>query len=131
MFYYSGDSLGMASLEAHADAITLLAPQCYELDRAGALHGKFPRSLWRWQGRAGLPLMPLVTNSGFDRVVAHALLHNAKAQARAATNLAEVAERDNTSVGNSISRTSIPRTSSHTLGSWRASRAACITTIAC
>lgn len=43
--------------------------------------------------RAGLPLMPLVTNPGFDRSTAHALLHNAKAQERAATNLARLAER--------------------------------------
>ncbi|MGO8814563.1 MAG: glycosyl hydrolase family 18 protein [Terriglobia bacterium] len=94
LFYYSGDSLGMPSLEAHSDAITLLAPQCYELDGAGALHGKFAAKPLEVARGAGLPLMPLVTNSGFDRVVAHRLLHNAKAQARAATNLAEVAERD-------------------------------------
>ena len=94
LFYYSGDSLGMPSLQAHSDAITLLAPQCYELDGAGALHGKFSARALEVARGAGLPLMPLVTNSGFDRLAAHQLLQNAKAQARAATNLAEVAERD-------------------------------------
>ena len=67
MFYYSDDSLGLASLQAHADAMTLLAPQCYGLDRAGALHGQLPAGVLDVTRRAGLPLMPLVTNPGFDR----------------------------------------------------------------
>ena len=94
MFYYSDDSLGLASLQAHADAMTLLAPQCYGLDRAGALHGQLPAGVLDVTRRAGLPLMPLVTNSGFDRSTAHALLHNAQAQERAANSLAQLAERD-------------------------------------
>jgi spore germination protein YaaH len=94
MFYYADDSLGMASLEAHADAMTLLAPQCFGLDRTGALHGHLPSGVLDVTRRGGLPLMPLVTNPGFERSVAHALLHNAQAQARATTSLAQLAERD-------------------------------------
>ncbi|MGD1100793.1 MAG: glycosyl hydrolase family 18 protein [Terriglobia bacterium] len=94
MFYYSDDSLGLASLEAHADAMTLLAPQCYRLDRAGALHGQLPAGVLDVTRRAGLPFMALVTNSGFDRSTAHVLLHNTQAQERAATYLAQLAERD-------------------------------------
>jgi spore germination protein YaaH len=94
MFYYSNDSLGLASLQAHADAMTVLAPQCYGLDRAGVLHGQLPAGVLDATRRAGLPLMPLVTNPGFDRATAHALLHNPQAQERAAKSLAQVAERD-------------------------------------
>jgi spore germination protein YaaH len=94
MFYYSDDSLGLESLEAHSGAMTVLAPQCYTLDRAGALHGQLPAGILDVTRRAGLPLMPLVTNPGFDRATAHALLHNGQAQARAATYLAQLAERD-------------------------------------
>jgi len=94
MFYYSDDSLGMASLQAHADAMTLIAPQCYGLDRMGTLHGQLPSDVLDATRRAGLPLMPLVTNPGFDRSTAHALLHNAHAQRRAITSLAQIAERD-------------------------------------
>jgi spore germination protein YaaH len=94
MLYYSDDSLGMASLEAHADAMTVLAPQCYGLDRTGVLHGQLPAGLEDVTRRAGLPLMPLVTNPGFDRSTAHALLHNAQAQERAAKSLAQLAARD-------------------------------------
>jgi len=94
MFYYSDDSLGLPSLEAHAGAMTLLAPQCYELDRGGALHGQLPTGVLDVTRRAGLPLMPLVKNAGFDRSAAHGLLHNVKAQERAAKYLAQLAERD-------------------------------------
>ena len=94
MFYYSGDSLGLASLRAHAGAVTLLAPQCYELDRAGTLHGGVPGAVLQVSNSAGVPLMPLVTNPGFDRMTAHFLLHNGAAQERAVRRLAELAERD-------------------------------------
>ncbi|MGA3324047.1 MAG: glycosyl hydrolase family 18 protein [Terriglobia bacterium] len=94
MFYYSDDSVGLASLQAHAGAMTLLAPQCYGLDRAGVLHGQLPAGVLDLTRRAGLPLMPLVMNSGFDRSTAHVLLHNAKALERAAKYLAQLAERD-------------------------------------
>jgi spore germination protein len=94
MFYYSNDSMGLASLQAHADAITLLAPQCYTLDGAGTLHGKLPSAALEATRAVGLPLMPLVTNPSFDRAKAHALLHNSQAQVRAIADLAKVAERD-------------------------------------
>jgi spore germination protein YaaH len=94
MFYYSDDSLGMASLKAHADAMTLVAPQCYGVDQTGALHGKLPSGILEAARRAGLPLMPLVTNPGFDRASAHTLLHNIHAQQRAIISLAQIAERD-------------------------------------
>jgi spore germination protein YaaH len=94
MLYYSNDSLGLASLEAHAGAMTVLAPQCYGLDHSGTLHGQLPASVLDVTRGAGLPLMPLVTNPKFDRATAHALLHNAKAQERAVESLGELAERD-------------------------------------
>lgn len=94
MFYYLDDSPGLLSLQIHTSSITLLAPQCYELDRSGALRGEVPARVREMARRAGLPIMPLVKNPGFDRAKAHALLHNAKAQERAAAHLAQVAERD-------------------------------------
>lgn len=93
MFYYASDPSGLASLEAHASDMTLLGPQCFELDRSGTLHGQLPTGVQEAALPAGLSLMPLVTNSGFDRSVAHALLHNARAQERALQHLVELAER--------------------------------------
>jgi len=94
MFYYSDDSSGLESLQTHAGAMTVLSPQCYGLDRTGTLHGQLPPGVLEVTRRAGLPLMPLVTNPGFDRSTAHALLHNARAEELAAASLAKLAERD-------------------------------------
>jgi spore germination protein YaaH len=94
MFYYSNDSLGLESLQAHAHAMTLVGPQCYQLNREGVVRGQLPEGLLEVARRASLPLMPLVTNRGFDRPTAHALLHNVKAQERAAKYLANLAARE-------------------------------------
>jgi spore germination protein YaaH len=94
MFYYTDDSLGLATLQAHSEAMTVLAPQCYALDRAGALHGRLPARVPGMAQSAGLPLMPLVTNAGFDRPAAHRLLHNLPAQQRAINLLAEAAKSE-------------------------------------
>jgi spore germination protein YaaH len=94
MFYFASDALGLASLEAHASAMTLLGPQCFELDRAGALRGRVPPGVVEVTGSAGVPLMPLVTNAGFNRSAAHTLLHSPKAQQAAVQRLAELAAHD-------------------------------------
>ncbi len=94
MFYYSDDSVGLASLEAHAGAMSILAPQCFWLDRAGNLHGQLPPGVENMARQAELPLMPLVINPDFDRATAHSLFHNPKAQERAAKNLEQLAERE-------------------------------------
>ncbi len=93
MFYYSDDSVGLESLQAHAGEMSVLAPQCYQADRAGGVHGQLPPGVEETARPAGLPLMPLVMNPEFDRATAHGLLHNPKAQDRLARNLAQIAER--------------------------------------
>ena len=92
MFYYVDDSSALASLLEHAGAMTVLAPQCYTLDRSGVLRGQLPAGITALIHGDGPPLMPLVTNPGFDRSSAHALLHNVPAQERAAKSLAQTAE---------------------------------------
>jgi spore germination protein len=92
MFYYSDDSVGLASLQTHAGQMSVLAPQCYWLDSAGGLHGKLFPGVEGVVRQTGLPLMPLVMNPDFDRATAHILLHNPAAQERAARNLALHAE---------------------------------------
>lgn len=94
LFYLSGDALGMPSLQSHAGAMTVVAPQCCGLDATGALHGQISGQVLEVARTAGVPLMPLVTNPDFDRATAHRLLHSAAAQQRAIRSLAERAERD-------------------------------------
>jgi spore germination protein YaaH len=94
MFYYSNDSLGLEALRAHAQAMTLLSPQCFWIDRDGFVHGAVPADVLEAASRADLPVMPLAINPGFDRPTAHALLRNVKAQERAAMYLGYLAQRD-------------------------------------
>ena len=94
LFYYADDARGRESLEAHARAMTLLAPQSYWLDHEGFVHGQLRAEVWAVERHTGLALMPLVLNPRFDRATAHALLHNVKAQERAAMYLAYLAKRD-------------------------------------
>jgi spore germination protein YaaH len=94
MFYYANDVRGRESLAAHASAMTLLAPQSYWLDREGFVHGQIRAEVLDVARRTGLALMPLVVNPHFDRLAAHALLHNPKAQEQAAMSLAYLAKRD-------------------------------------
>jgi len=94
MFYYSNDSLGLGSLAAHADGMTLLAPQCFWIDQDGFVHGEIPTEALEAARRANLLVMPVVTNPGFDRLTAHTLLRDIKAQERAAMYLGYLAGRD-------------------------------------
>ena len=95
LFYYASDSVGLASLKAHTHAMTLLSPQCFYIDAEGVVRGQIPAEALEVARDANLPLMPLLINPGFDRSIAHALLHDAKAQERAVLYLAYLAKRDN------------------------------------
>jgi spore germination protein YaaH len=94
MFYYSNDSLGLEALLAHAQAMTLLGPQCFWIDQDGFVHGEVPADVLEAASRADLPVTPLAINPGFDRPTAHALLRSIKAQERAAMYLGYLAQRD-------------------------------------
>jgi spore germination protein YaaH len=94
MFYYLNDSLGLGTLAAHAQAMTLLGPQCFWIDQDGFVHGDIPMEVREAAHRAQLPIMPLVINPGFDRPTARALLRSAQAQERAAMYLGYLAGRD-------------------------------------
>jgi spore germination protein YaaH len=95
MYYYSGDTQGLESIRAHASQMTLLAPQCYWIEKDGVVRGELPPSAAEIAARAGLPIMPLVYNKGFDRATVTAMLHSAQAQERAASYLAYLARREN------------------------------------
>jgi spore germination protein YaaH len=95
MFYYASDSVGLASLKAHAGAMTLLSPQGFYIDAEGFVRGQITAEVLGVARHSNLPLMPLLANPGFDRSIAHALLHDTKAEERAVRYLAYLAKRDN------------------------------------
>lgn len=94
LFYATDADSGIASLRAHADRVSLIAPQCFALDRHGDLHGSLPGALMTIARAHQLPVVPLVINDGFSRSQAHALLHDAEARDRAVGALIETARND-------------------------------------
>ncbi len=94
MVYCRDEPSALESLEAHAGEMTLVGPQSFSVDPDGVVLGAVPRGVVEVANRAGLPIMPLVVNRGFDRNTASRLLHNAKARERAATYLAYLAKRE-------------------------------------
>jgi spore germination protein len=95
MYYYSDDSSGLKSLAEHATEMTLVGPQCFQVEPDGVVHGEVPPAVTEIARRAGLPIMPLVVNAGFDRSIARTLLRDPKAQERAVSYLAYLARREN------------------------------------
>ena len=93
MYYYAPGPVGLESLEEHIAQMTLVAPQSFAVDEAGAVLGEVPPAVLEAAKRAGVPVMPLVVNPGFDRAAARALLRSLKAQQRAVNNLVRLAER--------------------------------------
>jgi spore germination protein len=95
MYYYFDDSAGLKSLSEHATEMTLVGPQCFKVEADGVVRGEVPAVVTQTARRAGLPIMPLVVNPGFDRSLASALLRDPKAQERAVSYLAYLARREN------------------------------------
>lgn len=95
MYYYLGGTQGLESIRVHASQMTLLAPQCYWIEKDGVVRGNLPPRVAEIAARARLPVMPLVYNKGFDRATVTAILHSPLAQERAASYLAYLAKREN------------------------------------
>ncbi|MGH9483183.1 MAG: glycosyl hydrolase family 18 protein, partial [Terriglobales bacterium] len=83
LFYLQPDNASIASFRAHADQISVIAPQSYALDRHGNLHGSLRADLMAIAHDGGVQVMPLVVNSGFSRTNAIRFLASPAARDRA------------------------------------------------
>jgi spore germination protein YaaH len=95
MYYYVSDARGQESVQAHASQMTVLAPQCYWVEKDGVLRGELPAAAVEISRRARLPVMPLIFNRGFERETVTALLHDPEARRRAVSYMAYHAKREN------------------------------------
>lgn len=83
LFYAMPGSKAVSSFLEHADSIGIFAPQSFSLDRYGVLRGSVPGALSTIARAHGVPVMPLVINSGFSRIGAERLLRSPAARDRA------------------------------------------------
>ena len=87
--WYLGDGeRSIQSFIAHADQISIVAPQVFAMDSTGRIRGHVdPRVIETARAR-GVKLVPLVVNPGFDQRALHRILTNRVARARALRSLA-------------------------------------------
>src|ERR1041384_3137388 len=73
--WYSTPSEGsVRSFLAHADQISIVSPQVFAFDRNGGIHGKIDPRVVQKAKEAGVKLVPLVMNAGFDQPIMHRIL---------------------------------------------------------
>lgn len=94
MYYTSGGTFGLDSIEQHASDMTILAPQCYWLDQNGNVQGGIPATTMDAARQSGLPVMALLYNEDFSRRVASVVLHNRDLQKTIIRKLADIARKE-------------------------------------
>jgi spore germination protein YaaH len=94
LWYSTSGEESTQSFLAHATQISIVSPQVFAFDRNGAIHGTVdPRVVARAHD-AGVKLVPLVMNPGFDQPMIHRILTVDAVRARAVKSLAALC-RDN------------------------------------
>lgn len=88
IWYIRADSAGLASLEAHAARIDVIAPQAHSIDRTGTIRGTIHPRILAVVRERGVKLMPLVMNPGFDLEILHHLVTDPSARTAAAGSFA-------------------------------------------
>lgn len=89
IWYLRGEESIQAFL-AHADQISVVAPQVFSLDSTGVIRGSVdPRVVAAARAR-GVRLVPLVMNPGFDQPSIHRVLNHPAARDQALRSLAEL-----------------------------------------
>jgi spore germination protein YaaH len=85
----------IASFRQHAKQISIIAPQCFRMDKDGFVKGEVPPEVLNIARENQVAVMPLVVNGvGFDQPLMHAMLDNAEARSRAIRYLLYYALRD-------------------------------------
>ena len=87
LWYLRGEHSIQAFI-AHADQITIVAPQDFAMDAEGKIHGHVDPRVIATARAHSVKVMPLVTNGGFDQPALHHVLTNRVARLRALRSLA-------------------------------------------
>ena len=93
LWYLRGEESIQAFL-AHADQISIIAPQVFQMDSTGMIRGRVDPRVIETARAKGVKLMPLVMNPGFDQPSIHRVLNNPAARSQALRSLTALC-RDN------------------------------------
>ncbi len=83
MYMGGSGERALDTFRAHADLISIVAPQAYRADSAGNVSGEVHPGLLATAREHGVAVMPLIVNPGFDQPLIHALLNNPAARRQA------------------------------------------------
>jgi spore germination protein YaaH len=84
----------IASFRAHADKVSIVAPQTFSMDSEGFILGEVPAEVLRIAREKRVAVMPLVLNRRFDQPLMHTVLDDPARRARAIRYLVYYALRD-------------------------------------
>jgi len=84
----------LASLDTHHKLIDILISQAYHIDKKGVVTGSIDPNLISYTASHAMKLMALVTNSGFDKDIAHLFLKNKDAQKKAIDTLLDLCKKN-------------------------------------
>ena len=74
LWYSTPSEVSTRSFLTHADQISIVSPQVYAFDKSGAIRGKMDSRVIQKAREAGVKLVPLVMNPGFDQPMMHHIL---------------------------------------------------------
>lgn len=88
IWYIRNNPDGIASFQAYAAHISVIAPQVFSIDSTGTIRGGIDPRIVTIARANGVKLMPLVMNPGFDLAILHRILTNTTARTASAHSLA-------------------------------------------
>ena len=98
LWYGVNSEQSIKSFLDHADKISIVSPQVFFMDSTGAIRGSVDKRVVDKAREAGVKLVPLVMNPGFDQPSFHRVLTNPTARATAIHNITSLC-RDNQFAG--------------------------------
>jgi len=93
-FYLRNNDEAIRSFAAHAQHISIIGPQTFNISAAGELRGQVAPRILEIARSGGVKVMPLFLNPGFDQAMAHALLDDPAARFRAVRTMVDLAVAD-------------------------------------
>jgi spore germination protein YaaH len=94
LWYATNDERSVQSFLAHADRISVVAPQSFSMDSIGLIWGAVDPRMIAAARAKGVKVIPLIVNPGFDQSIFHRVLVTPESRLRAVRNITALC-RDN------------------------------------
>jgi spore germination protein YaaH len=88
LWYIRNDEAGIKSFIEHAEKISIISPQVFQMDSAGTITGRLDPRITETARTKRVKLIPLVMNPGFNQAAIHRVLNDPGARTRGIRSLA-------------------------------------------